>query len=197
MEAGTQFIGVKPGINMQERKSNVANNPTDVFTIEEIRGGYKSFVGYFTTYTSVVSYESLTIGDKYVIVEETETSDFTGVGAANNHVGTEFTATGANPNWGDEPYPILIDLDQSVYDIQGNFNSLDFTPEFTTDIFTYPSKTLIGIYFPYEVDYRKIFVNIPLFNDSAVSFYLGTNHGDIEISSGNFFDQPIEIRLYE
>lgn len=36
MEAGTQFIGVKPGINMQERKSNVANNPTDVFTIEEI-----------------------------------------------------------------------------------------------------------------------------------------------------------------
>jgi len=36
MKAGTQFIGIKPNVDMTERRSNVANNSTEVFTIEDI-----------------------------------------------------------------------------------------------------------------------------------------------------------------
>lgn len=201
MEAGTQFIGVKPGINMQERKSNVANNPTDVFTIEEIRGGYQSFVGYFTVETIIVSYESLTVGDTYLIVVNDGGSDFMGVGAPDNHVGTEFVATGADPNWGD-PYGVLINLSQSKFEITPNFNSLGFDLHLTANLLEIPTKTIVGINFPYAVDYNKIFVNLPSFNNKFLSYYVN-DYADILITdgyptiSGNVYNYPIEIRVYE
>jgi hypothetical protein len=42
---------------------------------------------------------SLIVGESYVILTNSG-SDFTGVGAANNNVGTVFVASGANPTWG-------------------------------------------------------------------------------------------------
>jgi len=42
---------------------------------------------------------SLIVGESYVILNNSG-SNFTGVGAANNNVGTVFVASGANPTWG-------------------------------------------------------------------------------------------------
>lgn len=203
MEAGTQFIGVKPGINMQERKSNVANNPTDVFTIEEIRGGYKSFVGYFSVYTVLVSYESLTVGNEYLIVSNDGDADFTNVGAGDNSVGKQFAATGADPtSWGD-PNATLVDLSQSNYQILENFNSLDFSPELLVNLTDTPAKTIAGIDIPYEYDPNKIFVNIPGFGPYGynISYTIGDYFAITVFSSypiiENVENQPIEIRIYE
>ena len=107
MEAGTQFIGIKPNINMQERKSNVANNPTDVFTIEDIASvsrPYKVFsavlnqAGGDLPETKTDGF--LTIGVTYYIsaVDDGAYGDFTNVGAPNNDIGTYFIATGQDPN---------------------------------------------------------------------------------------------------
>jgi len=110
MEAGTQFIGVKPGINMQERKSNVANNPTDVFTIEEIANVSRPYKVYtaLLTQSGGDSPETQTdglleIGATYYIsdVDDGVYGDFTNVGAPNNDIGTYFIATDEEPNeWG-------------------------------------------------------------------------------------------------
>jgi hypothetical protein len=37
--SGTQFIGISPSINMQEKKSKLANSPSEVYTIEDIVTG--------------------------------------------------------------------------------------------------------------------------------------------------------------
>jgi hypothetical protein len=90
MEAGTQFIGVKPGINMQERKSNVANNPTDVFTIEEIANVSRPYKVYTALLTQSggdapqsISTGTLTVGVSYYFAdfnEPEEPWDFSNVG---------------------------------------------------------------------------------------------------------------------
>ena len=36
IESGTQFIGVSPDVNMQEKKSTLANSPTQVYTMADI-----------------------------------------------------------------------------------------------------------------------------------------------------------------
>lgn len=201
MEAGTKFIGINPNVNTVEKKSAQANSITEVYTIEDIRGGYKSFVGYFTADTVVVSYESLTIGDEYIIVDNSAGGDFTGVGAPNNDNGTIFTATGADPNWGGMPPAVLVNLTQSKYGIVSNFNSLGFEPVLEADLLSQPSKAIVGINFPYEVDYNKIFVNIPKFGELSLS-YTVDQFFDIIIFDGypaisNAFNYPIEIRIYE
>lgn len=203
MEAGTKFIGINPNVNTVEKKSAQANSPTEVYTIEDIRGGYKSFVGYFTVYTNIVSYESLTVGDEYIIVSNDGDADFTNVGAVDNNVGTTFVATGANPtSWGD-PNAVLVDLTQSKYQIGENFNSLDFSPEILVNLTDTPTKTIAGIDIPYEYDPNKIFVNMPGFGSYGhnISYTIG-DYFDITIFSGypiieNVDNQPIEIRIYE
>lgn len=108
MEAGTQFIGVKPGINMQERKSNVANNPTDVFTIEEIANVSRPYKVYTALLTQSggdderdIDGGGLTIGVTYLILDNSGGADWTNVGSPNNEIGTYFVANEVNPNsWG-------------------------------------------------------------------------------------------------
>lgn len=53
----------------------------------------------FVYWKGVLSSGTLTIGDKYIIKTNTG-SNFTGVGAANNNIGTTFVATGTTPTWG-------------------------------------------------------------------------------------------------
>jgi len=36
LDSGTQFIGVSPDVNMQEKKSTLANSPTQVYTMTDI-----------------------------------------------------------------------------------------------------------------------------------------------------------------
>lgn len=36
IESGTQFIGISPDVNMQEKKSTLANSPTQVYTMDNI-----------------------------------------------------------------------------------------------------------------------------------------------------------------
>jgi hypothetical protein len=203
MEAGTKFIGINPNVNTVEKKSAQANSPTEVYTIEEIRGGYKSFVGYFSVYTVLVSYESLTVGNKYLIVSNDGNADFTNVGAGDNSVGTQFEATGADPtSWGD-PNASLVDLSQSKYQIVENFNSLDFSPEILVNLTNTPTKTIAGIDIPYEYNSDKIFVNMPGFGQYGYNMsYTINDYFDITIFSGypiieNVENQPIEIRIYE
>jgi hypothetical protein len=201
MEPGTKFIGINPNVNTVEKKSAQANSIREVYTIEDIRGGYKSFAGYFTADTVVVSYESLTIGDEYIIVDNSAGGDFTGVGAPNNDNGTIFTATGSDPNWGGNPTAILVDLTQSKYGIVSNFNSLGFEPELEADLLSEPSKAIVGINFPYEVDYNKIFVNIPKFGELSLSYTVDQFFDiiifDVYPAISKAFNYPIEIRIYE
>jgi hypothetical protein len=36
IDLNTQFIGISPGVNMQEKKSTLANSPTQVYTMDDI-----------------------------------------------------------------------------------------------------------------------------------------------------------------
>lgn len=36
IDSGTQFIGISPDVNMQEKKSTLANSPTQVYTMDQI-----------------------------------------------------------------------------------------------------------------------------------------------------------------
>lgn len=200
MEAGTKFIGINPNVNTVEKKSAQANSPTEVYTIEEIRGGYKSFVGYFTVNPIFVTYESLTLDHEYMIVQNDGGADFTAVGAVDSNVGTVFVATGENPDWGD-PSATLVDMSSSKFSIDTLFNSIGFTPSITVDYITAPTKAVVGINFPSEPIYENIVVIMPN-KDGKIMYYYTGDIFDILITDsyptiGVTYAQPIDIRVYE
>ena len=195
MEAGTQFIGVKPEINMAERKSNVANNPTDVFTIEEIRGFIRSYVGFIDTVTVTVSDENLIEGNQYIIQENSGSGDFTNVGAADNNDGTVFTATGTTPtDWG-TPAATLISVNESSFLLTEVSNSLGITPNIQLDLISnYPDKitgfNLIG------VQYDNFITNLPSYASGYVYAVNGSPYDVSIISKNDLVKQPIQLTLY-
>ncbi|MFZ5805847.1 MAG: hypothetical protein ACOY3I_01375 [Verrucomicrobiota bacterium] len=59
-----------------------------------------SYMLFNQSFLGTITSGSLTVGTWYRIGSATGGADFTGVGAANNNVGTEFQATGTTPTWG-------------------------------------------------------------------------------------------------
>ena len=81
-------------------------NPTSViYTINhdmlvgQKNGGIAEYSGYYDTSRLVINAGSFIVGQQYTIVSAGNTS-FTGIGAANNNVGTIFKATGAGSGTG-------------------------------------------------------------------------------------------------
>jgi hypothetical protein len=44
IDSGTQFIGISPDVNMQEKKSTLANSPTQVYTMDDITNTVLEYV---------------------------------------------------------------------------------------------------------------------------------------------------------
>lgn len=194
MEAGTQFIGVKPGINMQERKSNVANNPTDVFTIEDIRG-YNSYVGFISTEVVTIENEDLVEGNTYIIKDNSGSGDFTNVGAADNLDGTYFTATGTTPtDWG-HPSAVLISVDDSVVSVNEVFNSLGITPDFQIDLITYYPDVTVGFDLT-DLDYNDFVTNVPRYTDGYVYSRNDDVYSVTVVCDKTISKQPIQVTIY-
>jgi hypothetical protein len=208
MEAGTQFIGVKPGINMQERKSNVANNPTDVFTIEEIANvsrPYKVYTALLTqsggdspeTQTDGV----LQIGATYYIsdVDDGEYGDFTNVGAPNNDIGTYFIATGEEPNeWGKTT--LSYNLGSPVANVLENtIGNVWFTYESEGQYIFSSNDLFNGVLAPVsflQVGSEPAFLNIYKINDSSIEFISLTGSGTLSREDDIIQDSFVEIRIY-
>lgn len=208
MEAGTQFIGIKPEINMAERKSNVANNPTDVFTIEDIASVSRPYKVYTALLTQDGSDDpiaiytgDLNIGVTYSITANDGSGDFTNVGAPNNEQGTSFVATGATPNsWGNfemvaleynNGAPVANVLENTIGNIWFIYGAIGEYRIGSDELFT-DSKTLV---------FNKYLID---FDSASISDYVATTRIDIKtfsISSGEYsnnylLNSPIEIRVY-
>jgi hypothetical protein len=209
MEAGTQFIGIKPNINMQERKSNVANNPTDVFTIEDIASvsrPYKVFSAVFNQYGSdspeTKTDGSLTIGVTYYIsnVEDADYGDFTNVGAPDNVIGTYFIATGYEPNeWGKTT--LSYDLGAPVANVLENtIGNVWFTYEATGRYYFSSNGLFNGVLAPVKcisfLESEPAFLNIYENNDATIEFVSVTGPGTLSREDGKIQDTFVEIRIY-
>lgn len=102
--SGTQFIGFSPSVNLKEKKSNVINSESVVYTMDELRG-YKVYTALVTQSGGddliFITEGELEIGRTYTIDSDCADQDFTNVGAPNNIKKTNFIATGTTPaNWG-------------------------------------------------------------------------------------------------
>lgn len=211
MEAGTQFIGVKPNINMQERKSNVANNPTDVFTIEEIANvsrPYKVFSavlnqsGSSSPETKIDG--DLTIGVTYYIsaVEDGDYGDFMNVGAPNNDIGTYFVATGNYPNsFGkttltyNSGTPVANVLENTIGNVWFAYESNGLYNFFSNGLFNgvLPSVKCIS---SLVVGSEPAFLNINKKDDATIEFISLTGPGTLSRENGIIQDAFVEIRIY-
>lgn len=212
MEAGTQFIGIKPEINMAERKSNVANNPTDVFTIEDIAAVSRPYRVYTALLTQTggddpqtISSGSLTQGVTYSLleVEVFGNWDFSNVGGPTYPDNFTFVATAtAEPNsWNgvlglgyNNGAPVANVLENTIgniwftYDEPGNYVvNGDFTFNKTTflisNIGEVPSDSIsIRAY----IDVNSVYIATFSLNLTGTSAYV----------DNILKDTPIEIRVY-
>lgn len=214
MEAGTQFIGIKPNVDMTERRSNVANNSTQVFTIEDISDAVAPYGVYTALLTqtgsgsriSEITSGELTVGVTYYIFDNGDSEgdigsgfDFTNVGAPSNDFYTYFVATGTTPNsWGTgmllytETTPVVTVLENTIGYIWFEYNDVGSYYMKSNGLFT-------GV-FPVIIN------NIDLFDvGSSISQTLQVIDPDTilirtsdvkELSDDFLVDTPIEIRVY-
>lgn len=195
MEIGTKFIGIKPGVDTIERKSAQANSPTDVYTVEEIRG-FNTYAGMIDTSIIEISDESLVEGNEYIIKVNDGSGDFTNVGAADNNVGTSFVATGTTPtDWG-TPAAVLIDVDNSSASINPFFNSLGFDPEMKLDLVTNYPDIICGFDFPAELTVSNFIINLPAYIDTYVYAANNASFNVSVISKNSLAKQAIQLTLY-
>ena len=211
MEAGTQFIGIKPEINMAERKSNVANNPTDVFTIEDIAEAvipapiYAVYTALLTQsgegnpYTVTEINGDLSIGVTYKIEDQGGSGwDFTNVGAPNNNLETYFVATGTTPNsWGIDGALRANSADPVVTVLENTIGNIWFTyiePGFYR--INIPQFDMLKTYYSRGGMGNATQVNLSsqieiLSNSDSESLQVNT------LSDNILNNTPIEIRIYE
>ena len=218
MEAGTQFIGVKPGINMQERKSNVANNPTDVFTIEDIAEAvapvpsYKVYTALLTQSGSdapqSISTGTLTMGVSYYFADFNEPEefwDFSNVGgpiypdtdpfvATNTSEPNSFGSANIGYNTG-APVVVTV-LENTIGNIWFTYNSIGYY-NINQDFNFIPEKTFVILT-------NNTTGDVTLTDNMAIGFELYKNSSTIIIDTttngigtdGVLFNTPIEIRVY-
>jgi hypothetical protein len=212
MEAGTQFIGIKPEINMAERKSNVANNPTDVFTIEDIAAVSRPYKVYTALLTqdgegnqpAYISSSDLAIGVTYKIIASNG-ADFTNVGSPNNDTDTYFVATGTTPNsWGevgellyDASAPVVTVLENTIgYVYLEYINTGEYVLRSSEFIENNTAATLMNNFY-YANDYGNIYADYQLYPSIYVRTVRINSEGIIyEMRNSLLSSTPIEIRVY-
>jgi hypothetical protein len=213
IEAGTQFIGIKPEINMQERKSAVANNPTDVFTIEDIAEAVAPYAVYTALLTQtggddpvLLDEGLLIIGVTYYINDTQVGMDFTNVGAPNNDVGTFFVATGTTPNsWGVDigvvvltyniGAPVVTVLENTIGNVWFTYSDVGVYNINSDELFI-ESKTSLNIG---NLNTFSNGFNARIFGDissypSLIAIKLLDESGIV--TDGGLYNTPIEIRVY-
>jgi hypothetical protein len=212
MKAGTQFIGVKPGINMAERKSNVANNPTDVYTIEEIAAVSRPYKVYTALLTQIGSTDPDTLyggsgsyldnGRSYYISSNPDNYDLSIYGDTDSSEGSWFI---------------------SNYDIELGYNdSLVLNVNYAAPVVKILENTIGNVWFTYDdpgsyVVYgdftdKTTFVisNIGNVPSDSISIRASVDTSNIYISTCSLVftgtsayvdnilkNTPIEIRIYE
>jgi hypothetical protein len=86
-------------------KNSVLENSTPIASANDL----------VLSYTTKAS-GTLTIGQRYEIIVSTGGADWTNVGASNNNVGTQFTATGTTPaSWGTGSLAVAAWTGQTIY----------------------------------------------------------------------------------
>lgn len=107
----TKFIGLASSVNTTERRSATINAESEAYTMQDVTDTVRPYKVFTALLTQIGGDDPqdfssgnvpLTIGKTYTIAgNDSNTADFTNIGAPNNEVGTSFIATGSYPNnWG-------------------------------------------------------------------------------------------------
>ena len=211
IEGGTQFIGIKPEINMQERKSNVANNPTDVFTIEDIANVSRPYKVYTALLTQsggddiqTIYSGPLTKGVTYIF-DATYTPgvwDFSNIGGPVYPETYTFVATASEePNSWDgidglvynTGAPVVTVLENTIGNIWFTYGAVGYYNIVSADLFI-QNKTLklIGSVGEDPITPSYSFLR----GNSGDTFYIQTIDQFFINSDNQLLNTPIEIRVY-
>jgi hypothetical protein len=210
MEAGTQFIGIKPEINMQERKSNVANNPTDVFTIEDIAEAVQGLAPY-KVYTALLTqsggndFGNLTSGDLTIgvtyFIQLLEGADFSNVGGSNIE-GEYFIATGTTPNsWGtggqleyNNGSPVATVLENTIGNVYWIYEG---TGQYSASVPNFVQEKVLIFYGAGTAGATTYVVQAYVNNFPPFGVWIDTSDSITGLSADDVLQEtPIEIRVY-
>lgn len=208
---GTKFIGISPNVDTLERKSNQANSPSQIYTIEDIAESSRLYKIYTALLTQSGDSDSpyflqagaLNIGNTYMIYQESPGMDFTNIGAPNNNLNTYFVATGTTPNsWGsNEGSDILYSNNgwPTVNILENTIGTLAFVRQTTgyysivsQDYLFTVNKTWYNIT-PGELITSDLYQEMVYGNTTEILMY--TSAGGT-LADGILNKTPIEIRVY-
>lgn len=210
---GTKFIGIASNVDTLERKSALANSPSQVYTIGDIAESarpYKVYTALLTQSGSSnpqVSYigtdygSTLIVGTTYTIASN-DTTDFTNVGAPNNNVGTSFVATGEVPNNQnangntfvayDTGAPVVTVLENTIGNVWFTYKDIGDYRLKSNSLFEY-NKTFCSISTTSDIMDPSITFTIPIVESDGI----GINSDEsLNKTDGLLNRTPIEIRVY-
>jgi hypothetical protein len=214
--SGQKFHTVPSNVQTEEKGSKLANSQREIFTMQDIvdtTRPYKVFTALLTQSggdnpqsTCSDDIEPLVIGITYFISLNDGTGDFTNVGAPNNEVGTYFVATGTTPNsWGssgnvclqfNQGAPVATVLENTIGNIYFMFDGdgyyfLNGDNLFISNSWT---PTIMILNDTAELMDGQI-LTINKANDSQ--YLLQSYNQSGGALNGQFYNTPIEIRVYE
>lgn len=192
--SGTKFIGIASNVDTLERKSALANSPSQVYTIEDIADVARPYKVYtaLLTQSGGDNPENFTwnygepeppipeiqYGVTYLIVANDSATDFTVCGAPNNNAGTYFVANGIQPDWS-EPYedgsigiswntgaPVVTVLENTIGNIWFGYGD-NGIPHIYSDLLFKENKTYLTIGgYSYSIDDVGTFRNSFYYNNA-------------------------------
>jgi hypothetical protein len=213
MKAGTQFIGIKPNVDMTERRSNVANNSTEVFTIEDIS---KAVVPY-GVYTALLTQKGES-NPQNISRGSVEAGFYYTVKINKLGINTELLYDFSNV--GGPIYPDIFDFVATSSDVPNDYGNASLSFDTGAPVAKVLENTIGNVWFTYNdvgSYYMKsnglftgvfpiIINNIDLFDvGSSISQTLQVIDSETilirtsdvsELSDDFLVDTPIEIRVY-
>jgi hypothetical protein len=212
--SGQKFHTVPSNVQTEEKGSKLANSQREIFTMQDIidtTRPYKVFTALLTQSGGDdplnIDTGLLTIGVTYMINNPNIGMDFTNVGAPNNLSGTYFIATGTTPNsWGtgsetniliyNTGAPVATVLENTIGNIYFMFDGNGYYFLNGDNLFISNSwtPTIMILNDTAELMDGQI-LTINKANDSQYLLQSYNQSGDS--LNGQFYNTPIEIRVYE
>lgn len=211
--SGTKFIGLPSTYPTAEKRSSLVNAESGVYTMQDIIDtvpAYKVFTALLTQSGGNVPQEvgsgsgPLTIGKTYTILSnDSNTADFTNVGAPNNEVGTFFIATGTTPNsWGinddaelasNGGAPVATVLENTIGDIWFTYVGVGSYFVFSDGLFTQNKSSMIVGNVTWDGGSGIIKSG---FDDESSGIIITSLVDGTNVNNGSLLNTPIEIRVY-